>query len=80
MTSRTRYFERATIFVKYAFAKMMVNVFHVLTTCMVADIFTKATDEATFFRMRDELFNMSNRPAITAKVSRLIEALQRVMY
>ena len=47
---------------------------------MVADIFTKATDEATFFRMRDELFNMSSRPAITAKVSRLIEALQRVMY
>ena len=42
MTSRTRYFERATIFVKYAFAKLMVNVFHVPTDCMVADIFTKA--------------------------------------
>ena len=80
MSSRTRYFERATIFVKYAFAKLIVIVFKVTTDEMVADIFTKPVDEATFIKMRAVLLNMSGDGIAKAKVSRLVDALYDALH
>ena len=56
-SSRSRHFERATIFIKYAIQRLIVTCLLVGTRFMVADVFTKATDEATFKRMRAVLRN-----------------------
>ena len=60
---------------KYAFAKLIVIVFKVTTDEMVADIFTKPVDEATFIKMRAVLLNMVGERIAKAKVSRLVDAL-----
>ena len=60
---------------KYAFAKLIVIVFKVTTDEMVADIFTKPVDEATFIKMRAVLLNMVGDGIAKAKVSRLVDAL-----
>ena len=57
-SSKSRHFERATIFIKYAVQKLLVVCKLVGTACMIADIFTKATDEKTFKKMRAELRNL----------------------
>ena len=59
-SSRTRYFERATVLIKYAVMRMMLKLYLVGTKFMMADIFTKATDKETFERMRDHIMNVSN--------------------
>ena len=56
-SSRSRHFERATIFVKYAVMRLVVVCLLVGTKFMSADVFTKATDEATFKTMRSVLRN-----------------------
>ena len=56
-SSRSRHFERATIFIKYAVLKLMAVCHLVGTKFMSADIFTKATDEWTFKTMRAILRN-----------------------
>ena len=54
---RTRYFERATLFVKRA-VQLLVFVPHLVRTSdCVADIFTKATDKATFVKFRNVIMN-----------------------
>ena len=58
-SSRSRHFERATIFVKYAVMRLVVICLLVGTKFMSADVFTKATDEATFKTMRAILRNQS---------------------
>jgi hypothetical protein len=57
-SQKSRHFERATIFVKYLVMRLVVLCRLVKTTAMVADIFTKAADNDTFFRMRRELRNL----------------------
>ena len=78
-TSRTRYFERATIFVKYAILRRIIKSYLVPTTEMVADIFTKAVDAQTFAKMTREMCHRVPWTAETvhAKASRLLRALER---
>ena len=56
-SSRSRHFERATIFIKYAVIRLIVVCLLVGTKFMSADVLTKATDEATFKTMRSILRN-----------------------
>ena len=58
-SSKSRHFERSTIFVKYMVMRMMVVCKLVSTVHMIADIFTKATDVDTFTRMRDSMRNIA---------------------
>ena len=58
-SSKSRHFERSTIFVKYMVLRMMVVCKLVSTAYMIADIFTKATDVDTFTRMRDSMRNIA---------------------
>ena len=84
-SSRSRHFERATVYIKYAVMKLIMKLFLVPTSEMVADIFTKPTDQETFVKMRDELHNTNNRttnanPAVpTSQIRRLVAALSRVV-
>ena len=57
-SSKSRHFERATIFIKYAIQRLIVIVQLVSTKMMIADIFTKAVDMATFDLMRSKLRNI----------------------
>ena len=59
-SSRSRHFELATIFVKYMVLRLVVACKLVRTFFMIADIFTKATDEETFYKMKHELRNSSD--------------------
>ena len=58
-SSKSRHFERATIFVKYMVMRLMIICKLVPTAYMIADIFTKATDVDTFVRMRDSMRNIA---------------------
>jgi len=58
-SSRSRHFERATIFIKYAVMRLIVVCLLVGTKFMSADVFTKATDEATFKTLRGILRNQA---------------------
>ena len=57
-TQRTRYFERATMLVKYAVLRLFILVKLVPTKEMIADVFTKAVDKDTFVLMRKHLLNL----------------------
>jgi hypothetical protein len=76
-TSRSRHFERCTIMVKYAVLRLIVACHHVSTHCCVADILTKATDEATFLRMRSVMRNapMPGRASVVDKADRIVRYL-----
>ena len=65
-TARTRYFDRATILVKEQWMRRVVEVLFVRTTDEVADIFTKATDTATFHKMVPYIF-ISSLPSEQAR-------------
>mmetsp|Transcript_44105 Transcript_44105/g.107166 ORF Transcript_44105/g.107166 Transcript_44105/m.107166 type:complete len:1025 (-) Transcript_44105:235-3309(-) len=69
LTARTRYFERATLLVKRLHMLLAVVPYLVSTNHMVADVLTKCTDKAVFYRMRDYMLNCS--PARESVVSRL---------
>ena len=71
----TRYFERATILVKYAIMELVVRPFLVPTKNMTADVFTKAVDEETFHRCKHELHNTVRENYVTRKAKRLTAAL-----
>ena len=80
VTPRTRYFERATIFVKYAVMKLIVKMYLVSTKEMIADGFTKAVDAESLHRTRNELMNINKSTAwalkgYKAKAERLMTAL-----
>jgi hypothetical protein len=81
-SSRSRHFELATIFVKYMVLRLVVMCQLVRTHFMIADIFTKATDESTFFRMKHELRNSSAeevaRDTQGAYARRVKDALARI--
>ena len=57
-TARTRYYERAIMLFKRAVLLLILTPWLVGTADMVADIFTKATDKATFTRLRNAMMNV----------------------
>ena len=57
-SSRTRYHERAILLFKRAVLLLSLSPFLVTTDFMMADIFTKATDKATFIKMRNAMMNV----------------------
>ena len=63
-TARTRYYERATMFVKRLFMLRHVAPYLVGTAYMIADVFTKTqATRAMFFTCRDYMLNASNGPS-----------------
>ena len=56
-STRTRYFERATLLIKRAVLLLILRPFLVKTHFMTADIFTKPLDKSTFVRLRSVLMN-----------------------
>ena len=56
-SARTRHYERATVFVKYAVLKLFVKPFLISTDHMIADVFTKAADKGMFLRCRNTILN-----------------------
>ena len=56
-SKQSRHFERATVMVKFAVLRLFVACYLVSTQFMIADVFTKATDEVTFLAMRAVLRN-----------------------
>jgi len=58
-TVQTRYFERALMLVKRVVLLLLAAPFLVTTDFMVADIFTKATDKGTYFKMRNYIMNVN---------------------
>ena len=57
-SSRTRYFERATLLIKRAVLMLILLPFHISTNFMVADLMTKVTDKGTFIRLRNHMMNV----------------------
>ena len=57
---RTRYYERATLLVKRAVLLLLLKPFLVSTEYMLADIFTKPAEKATFIRMRNRMMNINS--------------------
>ena len=81
-TERSRYFERTTMFVKYAALRLLVETKLVPTDAMIADIFTKCVDKETFLRMRRELLNMEGDSAngdTQRQTARLMRSLQQLI-
>ena len=74
-SSRSGHFELATIFVKYAVQRLLVIVTFIGTKFMVADIFTKATDEATFRTMRGVMRNDGSEPVGYLSFARRVLAM-----
>jgi hypothetical protein len=76
-TSRSRYFERTTMLVKYAVLRLMIAVHLISTNDMMADIFTKAVDKDTFLRFRMWMYNepIKDRSRFGKAVQALAEAL-----
>ena len=58
-SQRPRYYERATILIKYAIMRLIVRCELITTDVMAADIFTKATEKETFLRMKNWMMNLS---------------------
>ena len=87
MSQRTRYFERATVLVRYAVLKLIVTVQWVATTAMMADFFTKASDEETYIRCRAVIMNIeedrkwfpSTRTSVKLRTQRLMAAITRAV-
>jgi len=76
-TSRSRYFERTTMLVKYAVLRLMIAVHLISTNDMMADIFTKAVDKDTFLKFRMWMYNepIKDRSRFGKAVQALAEAL-----
>ena len=60
-TSRTRYYERATMLIKRAVLMLLLIPLLVSTKHMIADIFTKALDKGSFILFRDIIMNNNPR-------------------
>ena len=77
-SSRTRHFERATVLIKYAVLQLIVTVHLISTKFMIADVFTKATDEQTFKTMRSVMRNEPPGDGYGIRAARWISTLMRV--
>lgn len=78
-SQRNRWFERATILVKFAVLKNIIVPMLVKTKLMVADIFTKPVDEETFEFCKHEMRNMQRGSVMSERVRRMRGALARAM-
>ena len=78
-SSKSRHFERATIFVKWAIMRLMFVAHLVGTKLMLADILTKATDAETFERMRDFARNLPAGHASTRIARRALTFVKNMM-
>ena len=74
----TRHFERAIAAIKYAVMMLIIRPMLVPTEQMIADVFTKATDEKTFHRCKHELRNTGRGARETRKISKMRAALSRM--
>ena len=82
VSSRTRYFERATAFVKWAVLKSIIKLHLVGTEYCLADIFTKAVDKDTFLRLRAVLHNQrmdEGAAGIYSRTRRAIDMLSELL-
>ena len=66
----TRHFERAIAAVKYAVMMLFIAPLLVPTKEMIADVFTKATDEETFHRCKRALRNTGRSGYLSAQSRR----------
>ena len=67
-SSKSRHFERATVFVKWAVMRLMFTCYLISTKFMIADIFTKAVDEKTMSTMSGVMRN-TEEPTVTVPVT-----------
>ena len=69
-TTRTRYYERATLLIKRAVLMLLLAPYLIGTHFMIADIFTKALDKGSFTKFRDIIMNnhVSLRDALSIAV------------
>ena len=58
-TSRTSHFERATMLAKRLYQIFIITPYLVITSLMLADIFTKALARDAFIKFRDRLMNIA---------------------
>ena len=89
-TSRTRYYERATLLFKRAVLLGILEPYLVPTTEMIADVFTKAVDPEKFYLCRDTMMNTSGSSlkaalaysykATTGKVHRMIGSVYDALF
>ena len=79
-TSKSRHFERATIFIKYMVMRLIVACKLVSTKFMIADVFTKATDRDTFLRMRDVLRNTGELTGAESLAHKIAEVVKGMFY
>ena len=56
-TTRTRYYERATLLIKRAVLMLLLAPYLIATQFMIADIFTKALEKGSFIKFRDVIMN-----------------------
>ena len=69
-TTRTRYYERATLLIKRAVLMLLLAPYLISTQSMIADMFTKALDKGTYCKFRDVIMNnhVSLRETVAAAV------------
>ena len=65
--------------IKYAVMMLIIRPMLVATEQMIADVFTKATDEKTFHRCKHELRNTGRGARETRKISKMRAALSRMV-
>ena len=70
ISSRTRYFERATAFVRWACLKLLTVLHLVPSADCLGDIFTKAVDKDTFIRLRAVMLNTSMDGGMKGEITR----------
>ena len=72
-TSRTRYYERATMLIKRAVLMLLLLPCLISTNCMIADLFTKALDKGSFVKFRDVMMNIHSplRETLAAAVCQM---------
>ena len=80
-SARTRYYERAVLLFKRAVLLLILTPLQVDTRNMIADVFTKSTDKATFTRMRNVMMNIHGplREAIDRSYSATSGSLRRLV-
>ena len=72
-STRTRYYERATLFIKRAVQLLVFLPYLIKTTDMIADIFTKACEKGTFIKLRNVMMN--NNQGLRNKLEHSLTAI-----
>ncbi len=76
-TQRTRYFDRATAFIRKAILELVVEMHLVTTDLMMADFGTKALEKTAFRACRKYVMNLPDYE--TGKVTRILRKLATVL-